>query len=84
MTIPHTFRVEGMHCASCTMLVDDVIEDLPGVRRSQTTLKTGLAVVEYDPTFCSPADVVAAIAEAGYDGTPVREDSLPHYPRGVA
>lgn len=69
-TITGSFRVEGMHCASCTMLVDDVVEDLPGVRRSQTTLKTGLAVVEYDPTLCSTADVVAAIEEAGYAGAP--------------
>ena len=75
-TTTGTFRVEGMHCASCTMLIDDVIEDLRGVRRSQTTLKSGLAVVEYDPTNCSPADVVAAIGEAGYSGSlrPRRDD----------
>lgn len=65
-----TFRIEGMHCASCTMLVDDVVEDLPGVRRSQTTLKSGLAVVEYDPAVCSPTDVVAAISEAGCTAVP--------------
>ncbi|MFP5377090.1 MAG: heavy-metal-associated domain-containing protein [Acidimicrobiia bacterium] len=24
-------RVDGMHCASCGMLIDDAVEDLPGV-----------------------------------------------------
>ncbi len=66
-TVTSTFRVEGMHCASCGMLIDDVVEDLPGVRRSQTTLRSAHAVVDYDPAQCTADDVLGAIAEAGYD-----------------
>ena len=69
-SVTQSFIVEGMHCAACCMLVDDLVEDLPGVRRSRTTLKTGVALVELDPAVCDAADVVAAIAEAGYAGTP--------------
>jgi len=65
-TVAQTFRVEGMHCASCGMLIDDTVEELDGVTRSQTTLRTGRAIVEVDPQRCSPDDVVAAIEEAGY------------------
>ena len=61
-----TFSVTGMHCASCGMLIDDTVEDLAGVRSSTTSLRSGQATVQLDPARCRPADVVAAIAEAGY------------------
>lgn len=61
-----TFRVEGMHCASCGMLIDDTLEDLDGVRRAETSVKAGRTTVDLDPALCQPADVIAAIAEAGY------------------
>lgn len=62
----YTFRVQGMHCASCGMLIDETLEDLDGVRSSATSLRTGLAKVDLDPGRCSPDDVVAAIGEVGY------------------
>lgn len=65
-----TFRVEGMHCASCGMLIDDALEDLEGVRRSETSMKAGRTTVEIDPALCEPADVIAAIGEAGYQAHP--------------
>ena len=70
--MPHTttltFRVEGMHCASCGMLIDDTLEDLEGVRRAETSVKAGRTTVVIDPAACQTADVIAAIAEAGYQG----------------
>ncbi|MGH3739193.1 MAG: heavy-metal-associated domain-containing protein [Micromonosporaceae bacterium] len=65
-----TFRVEGMHCASCGMLIDDTLEDLDGVRRAQTSVKAGRTTVDLDPAACEPTDVIAAIAEAGYHAHP--------------
>jgi len=65
-TMTYTFAVSGMHCTSCGMLIDDALEDLAGVRSSATSLRTGVATVELDPTQCGPADVVTAIAEVGY------------------
>jgi len=65
-TVAHTFHVEGMHCASCGLLIDDAVEELDGVTRSQTTVRSGRATVELDPQRCGPDDVVAAIEEAGY------------------
>ena len=62
----YIFVVEGMHCASCGMLIDDALEDLDGVAASTTSLRTGRASVELDPARCGPDDVVAAIAAAGY------------------
>jgi copper chaperone len=62
----HTFAVTGMHCASCGLLIDDEVEDLPGVTRSQTSVRSGRTVVDVDPDLATPQDIVAAIALAGY------------------
>ncbi|MGH3908572.1 MAG: heavy-metal-associated domain-containing protein [Pseudonocardiaceae bacterium] len=65
-TTTHVFRVDGMHCGSCALLIDDTLEDLPGVHDTQTTIKAGRATVELDLARSSPEDVIAAIAELGY------------------
>ena len=67
----HTFRVEGMHCSSCAMLIDDALEDLPGVRSAQTSMKKSASTVELDTATTSPDDVVSAIEELGYRASSV-------------
>ena len=66
----HTFRVEGMHCGSCAVLIDDALEDLPGVRSTRTKMKQGLSVVELDSGQSSPEDVISVIEELGYRAIP--------------
>jgi copper chaperone len=68
-----TMLVEGMHCASCGLLIDDALEDLPGVVRAQTRLREGRATVQVDPDRCTPEQLVAAVAEAGYAAQVVRQ-----------
>lgn len=65
-----TVEITGMHCASCGILVDDCLEDVEGVVTSQTSTRTNrcVAVVTDEVT---DADVLAAVAEAGYTGTVV-------------
>lgn len=70
-TATYQFTVTGIHCASCGMLIDDTLEDLDGVTRAQTSLKAARTTVHADPDRCQPADVVAAIAQAGYTATPL-------------
>jgi copper chaperone len=62
----HTFRIEGMHCASCALLIDDCLQDLPGVRSTQTTAKARLSTVELDLSRSRPEDVISAIEQLGY------------------
>nr|WSW49347.1 heavy-metal-associated domain-containing protein [Streptomyces sp. NBC_01001] len=57
-----------MHCNSCGLLIDDEIEELPGVTSSTTDVRKERTVVEL--TGPIPAErIVAAIAEACYSGT---------------
>ena len=63
-----TFAIAGMHCASCGLLIDDCLLDVEGVTDARTNLKTERTVVRADDTV-GDAELVAAIAEAGYVGT---------------
>lgn len=70
-TIAYTFSIEGMHCGSCALLIDDVLIDLDGVIAAETSSRAARTVVQVDTTRCTPSDIAAAIAEAGYRATPV-------------
>jgi copper chaperone len=63
-----TFAITGMHCASCGLLIDDCLLDVDGVADARTNLKTEQTVVQADDTVAD-AELLAAIAEAGYVGT---------------
>ena len=69
MATTHVFEVSGMHCGSCALLIDDALEDLPGVLGTQTMVKQGRATVELDLGRSSPDDVVRAIEELGYQAS---------------
>lgn len=64
--VTHVFDVEGMHCASCGVLIDETLEDLDGVGRAQTSVRAGRTTVEWDPARCTPDAVIAAIVALGY------------------
>ena len=59
-------NVEGMHCASCGMLIDDALEDLPGVRSSTTNVRRRRCTVEYDSALTPLAKIVETIEGLGY------------------
>ena len=70
VTVPVAFIVTGMHCASCGLLIDDALEELPGVARAQTDSRKGRTVAQVDLAITSVDDMMAAIADAGYAATP--------------
>lgn len=63
------FDIIGMHCASCGILIDETVEELPGVRSSHTDVRRNRTTVRYDPDGMTPARIAAAIAETGYEAT---------------
>lgn len=58
--------VEGMHCASCGLLIDDTVEDLEGVATCTTDVRRRTTRVGLDPTVVTASEVAAAIAALGY------------------
>lgn len=63
--------VTGMHCSSCGLLIDEVLEDLEGVTRSGTDSRRGTTTVAFDASCVSVDDLIEAIAEVGYGACPM-------------
>jgi copper chaperone len=60
-------KTTGMHCASCSMLVDLTLGDLSGVLSSKTDHASGDTVVSYDSDVVGVEGIIEAIRGAGYD-----------------
>jgi len=61
-----TLSVQGMHCGSCSLLIDEALENLAGVRRSQTSLRACTTTVHVDLNACPADALVAEIHDLGY------------------
>jgi P-type Cu+ transporter len=62
--------IEGMTCASCTGRVERALKRLPGVAEASVNLATERAQVRHLAGAVTVADLVAAIAAAGYSARP--------------
>lgn len=57
----------GMHCSSCSMLVDMTLQEMEGVAESRTDHATGVTVVSYDTDVVTADEIIQAIRRIGYD-----------------
>lgn len=60
-------RTSGMHCRSCSALVDMTVGELAGVDDVKTVLETGETVVTFDDSQVTLDAIIDSIREAGYD-----------------
>lgn len=60
----------GMHCASCSMLVDMTLADIEGVQESKTDHASGVTIVSFDADKVDLNTIIEAIREVGYDAEP--------------
>lgn len=58
--------IEGIHCASCVWLNENIISRLPGIINARVNYATGRARVLFDPEEISPENIFARIREIGY------------------
>jgi len=63
-------KTSGMHCRSCSMLVDMTVEELDGVTEVHADHASGDTVVTYDDALVTLEDVLTAIRGAGYEAEP--------------
>ncbi|MDP2496652.1 MAG: copper ion binding protein, partial [Candidatus Palauibacterales bacterium] len=62
-----TFRVEGMHCASCSQAVEKALAGVEGVREASVNLASESASVDYDRESVPVERLREAVSEAGYE-----------------
>lgn len=68
--ITQRFRIPKMHCTSCVMLLEGVEDELPGIETIEASFQKQQMVVTYDETKVSPAAIVAAAQQEGYEAFP--------------
>jgi copper chaperone len=62
-----TLPITGMTCGGCVRSVTAVLQALPGVESVSVSLEPGQAQVRFDAAQVSPAQLQAAIEDAGFD-----------------
>jgi P-type Cu+ transporter len=65
-----TIPIEGMHCASCVLRVEDSLKKVPGVSKVAVNLATERATVAFDPDLSALDSLYQAIENAGYHPRP--------------
>jgi len=61
-----TFNVEGMSCAHCKAAVEEKLNGLSSVERSNADFERGTVEVRYDESRVTDGDIKNAVEEAGY------------------
>ncbi len=69
-----TFKVTGMYCGSCSMLVTLSLEKLPGVTSVECDPSSGNTVVTFDDSLATVASLYDAVIRAGYGAEPLACD----------
>lgn len=59
-------KIEGMHCVSCTMLVDGELEDLKGVKSSKTNFAKAMCEVEFEEKEVDIDKIIKTVNVTGY------------------
>ena len=61
------FPVSGMTCSACQAHVEKAVALVPGVSSAEVNLLQNTLYVDYDERRLTPADIVSAVRQAGYD-----------------
>ncbi len=66
MILKKKLKIAGMHCNSCSMLIDFDLEELEGVRSVKTSYVKQVCEIEYDEELIKENQIIEAIAKTGY------------------
>mgnify|MGYP005854421531 CR=1 FL=1 len=59
-------EIDGMHCVSCSVNIDGVLEELLGVVEARTSYAKGKTIVVYDKEKVSERKIRREIVKLGY------------------
>lgn len=72
-TVTRQFITTGMHCPSCSMLIQMDLADLEGVSSVTSDHRTAITEVTYDDEVTGPDDIIGVIIRAGYGAEPAED-----------
>ena len=65
--------VEGMHCATCALTIEEALCAVPGVAQAEVSAATQRARVVWQPGQVQPSQWLAAVRKAGYRALPAMD-----------
>lgn len=66
MEILLKLNIQGMHCASCAIIIERSLKKVPGVSQANVNFAAEKASVMFDGSQAKVADLIAAVKKAGY------------------
>ena len=64
-----TFKISGMHCVSCCLNIDGVLEEMDGVIEARTSYAISETKIKYNSDVVAIGEVITTIATLGYSAT---------------
>ncbi|HEK9105025.1 heavy metal translocating P-type ATPase [Streptococcus equi] len=64
--VKETYLLEGMHCTSCALAIEQAVKQLPGVEGAAVDVTTEKLSVSYSTDSLSSAELIQAVRKAGY------------------
>jgi copper chaperone CopZ len=61
------FHVTNMHCNNCSMVLESLEDELPGIVRISASYHKQQLEVEYDERLLSEDEIIQAGKQKGYD-----------------
>src|SRR3989344_4694491 len=61
-----TYKIQGMHCASCVATIERTLKKVPGVNDAVVNFASETALVDYDESTVDSSSLAKAVVEVGY------------------
>jgi len=68
--VKKTYSVPDMHCSNCSMQLESIEYDLPGIREIDASYHKQQMIVEFDESKVSEEQILAAVKKKGYQAIP--------------
>ena len=59
-------KIQGMHCKSCEVLINDSLSELKGIKSSKISAAKGAAIIEFNEKETSLDEIKNVIKKEGY------------------
>lgn len=69
--IKKVYSIPDMHCANCSMRLESIEDDLPGIREINASYHKQQMAVEFDETQVNEEQILSAVKKKGYQALPI-------------
>ena len=64
--IKKTYSIPDMHCSNCSMKLEGIEDELPGIKEINASYHKQQMTVEFDESQVSEVQILAAVSKKGY------------------